>query len=51
MTIILFHYLDRIIKNLKNLKITTRVFCQLGTGKNWAPESKLGLAGANNEWK
>ena len=36
-------------KNLKNLKITTRVFCQLGTGKNWAPESKLGLAGANNE--
>jgi aminopeptidase N len=34
---------------LEKLKITTRAFCQIGTGSNWAEESKLGLAGANNE--
>jgi len=34
---------------LEKLKINTRVFCQIGTGSNWAEESKLGLAGANNE--
>ena len=31
------------------LKINTRAYFQLGTGSNWAEESKLGLAGANNE--
>jgi aminopeptidase N len=34
---------------LKKLKIATRAFCQIGTGTNWAEESKLGLSGANNE--
>ncbi len=34
---------------LEKLKITTRAFFQIGTGSNWAEESKLGLAGANNE--
>ena len=34
---------------LEELKITTRAFLQIGTGSNWAEESKLGLAGANNE--
>ena len=33
----------------KKLKINTRVYLQLGTGSNWAEESKLALAGANNE--
>jgi aminopeptidase N len=33
----------------QKLKINTRAFFQLGTGNNWAEESKLGLAGANNE--
>ena len=31
------------------LKIKTRAYFQLGTGNNWAEESKLVLAGANNE--
>ena len=35
--------------NIEKLKITTRAFCQIGNGSNWAEESKLGLAGANNE--
>jgi len=34
---------------LKKLMITTRAFLQIGTGSNWAKESKLALAGANNE--
>jgi aminopeptidase N len=34
---------------LEKLEITTRAFFQIGTGTNWAEESKLGLAGANNE--
>jgi hypothetical protein len=34
---------------LEKLKINTRAYFQLGTGSNWAEESKLGLAGANNE--
>jgi len=34
---------------LDRLKITTRAFVQIGTGSNWAEESKLFLAGANNE--
>ena len=34
---------------IEKLKITTRAFCQIGNGSNWAEESKLGLAGANNE--
>ena len=33
----------------ERLKINTRAYLQLGKGTNWAPESKLGLAGANNE--
>ena len=40
------------IKNnnkIEKLKIATRIFCQIGTGSNWAEESKLVLAGANNE--
>ena len=40
------------IKNnnkIEKLKIATRIFCQIGTGSNWAEESKLALAGANNE--
>ncbi|MEC7646380.1 MAG: M1 family aminopeptidase [Bacteroidota bacterium] len=35
--------------NIEKLKISTRAFFQIGTGSNWAEESKLGLAGANNE--
>jgi aminopeptidase N len=34
---------------VEKLKINTRAYFQLGTGSNWAEESKLGLAGANNE--
>ena len=34
---------------VEKLKINTRAYFQLGTGNNWATESKLGLAGANNE--
>jgi hypothetical protein len=34
---------------VEKLKINTRAYFQLGTGSNWAQESKLGLAGANNE--
>ena len=34
---------------IEKLKITTRAFCQIGNGSSWAEESKLGLAGANNE--
>ena len=31
------------------LTIRTRTFFQIGTGNNWAPESRLALSGANNE--
>ena len=34
---------------VEKLKINTRAYFQLGSGSNWAEESKLGLAGANNE--
>ena len=34
---------------LEKLKINTRAYLQFGTGSNWAEESKLSLAGANNE--
>ncbi len=34
---------------IEKLKISTRLFCQIGTGSHWAEESKLGLSGANNE--
>ncbi len=34
---------------VERLKINTRAYFQLGSGSNWAEESKLGLAGANNE--
>jgi aminopeptidase N len=34
---------------VEKLKINTRAYFQLGTGNNWAEESKLSLAGANNE--
>jgi aminopeptidase N len=34
---------------VEKLKIKTRAYFQLGTGNNWAEESKLVLAGANNE--
>jgi len=34
---------------VEKLKIKTRAFFQIGTGNNWAEESKLVLAGANNE--
>ncbi len=34
---------------VKKLKIKTRAYFQLGTGNNWAEESKVVLAGANNE--
>lgn len=36
-------------KEVEKLKISTRAFVQIGAGTNWAEESKLGLAGANNE--
>ena len=36
-------------KKIKKLKINTRLFLQIGSGDNWAEESKLFLAGANNE--
>ena len=31
------------------LKVNTRTYLQIGSGDNWAEESKLNLAGANNE--
>ena len=34
---------------INKIKINTRTFFQIGTGKNWAQESMLGLSGANNE--
>ena len=34
---------------IKKIEIKTRAFIQFGSGTNWAEESKLGLAGANNE--
>ena len=34
---------------VEKLKINTRAYFQLVTGNNWAEESKLSLAGANNE--
>ena len=34
---------------LENLKINTRLFFQIGTGNNWAEESKLMLAGGSTE--
>ncbi len=34
---------------VEKLKINTRAYFQIGSGSNWAEESKLGLAGANNE--
>jgi hypothetical protein len=34
---------------VEKLKINTRAYFQLGSGSNWAEESKLGLAGGNNE--
>ena len=33
----------------KKIEIKTRAFIQFGSGTNWAEESKLALAGANNE--
>ena len=35
--------------NINRLKLNTRVYIQIGSGENWAKESKLHLAGANNE--
>ncbi|MFT7153424.1 MAG: hypothetical protein ACI9Z7_000479 [Alteromonas macleodii] len=35
--------------NLWRLRLKTRLFAQLGTGSNWAPESQLYLGGANPE--
>jgi len=35
--------------NINRLKLKTRFFVQIGSGNNWAKESKLHLAGANNE--
>lgn len=35
--------------NLNKFKLSSRVFLQIGTGDNWAKESRLHLAGANNE--
>jgi aminopeptidase N len=35
--------------SLKKIKIKTRLFLQVGSGTKWAEESKLSLAGANNE--
>ncbi len=47
-----YNTLSLLAKNnnrLEKLKITTRAFFQIGTGSNWAEESKLNLAGANQE--
>lgn len=47
-----YHYLRLEAKNSTNLwrlKLKTRLFAQLGTGGNWAPESQLYLGGANPE--
>ena len=35
--------------NNGRVKVNTRSYFQLGDGANWAPESQLGLSGANNE--
>ena len=34
---------------LEKLQLNTRLFGQYGSGKNWAGESRLNLAGANSE--
>lgn len=47
-----YHQLKLEAKNqtrLWRLKLNTRLFAQLGTGSNWAPESQLYLGGANPE--
>ena len=49
-----YDYQKLILSSLNNykinkLKVNTRTFFQIGTGKKWAKESKLGLSGANNE--
>jgi len=49
-----YDYQKLILSSLNNykinkLKVNTRTFFQIGTGKKWAQESKLGLSGANNE--
>lgn len=47
-----YHQLKLEAKNqtrLWRLKLNTRLFAQLGTGTNWAPESQLYVGGANPE--
>ena len=47
-----YHYLNMTWKsnvNFWRMKLKTRMFGQLGTGKNWAHESSLFFAGANPE--
>ena len=49
-----YNYNKFILKNTNNtsifnLGLKSRVFIQIGTGNNWASESKLHFAGANNE--
>ena len=47
-----YNSLSLSVKNynkIERLKISTRLFGQIGTGSEWATESKLYLAGANNE--
>ena len=49
-----YNYNKFILKNTNNttvfdLKLKSRIFIQIGTGDNWASESKLYFAGGNNE--
>ena len=49
-----YNYNKFILENINNasifdLRLKSRIFVQIGTGDNWASESKLNFAGANNE--
>ena len=49
-----YNYNKFILENINDasifdLKLKSRIFVQIGTGDNWASESKLNFAGANNE--
>ena len=49
-----YNYNKFILENINNasifdLRLKSRIFVQIGTGDNWASESKLNFAGGNNE--
>ena len=44
---VVFNFVHK--SKLGKLQLNTRLFGQYGSGKNWAGESRLNLAGANSE--